>query len=162
MNINSFNRRLDKIEASLPRQDTFEFAFDYALFTPVEQAELQVFLNAFSQPLKTNEMTGEQLSQLGCWVRLEKALREGNLEEAEKLRRRMGVTLEHLVDMFLNLDISALPQDLNAPGLKVVEKGITFSLSRTYYRHLCWCAKKRPQAYRDDMWMWIETLTSEV
>jgi hypothetical protein len=159
-NINGLNHRLDKIQASLPKQLSFEFTFDYALFTPVEQAELQVFMDSFDQPLRTNELNGEQLSQLGCWVRLEKALREGNLEEAEKQRRRRSVTLEQLVDMFLNLDISALPEDHNAPGLKVTEGGITYTLSRTYYRHLCWTARKRPKNYRDDMWMWIEALTS--
>src|SRR5437660_9296348 len=125
-NLNSFNRRLDKIESSLPKQDRSQFEWDFSLFTPVEQAELQLFMASLPTSQNGFQLQGEQLFQFGCWLRLETALRDGNMAEAEKYRRRRAMTLEQLVDTFLNLDISSLPRDPNMPGPQVTEGRCTF------------------------------------
>jgi hypothetical protein len=160
-NINGLNRRLNKIQESLPRRDSQAFEWDYSLFTPVEQAELQLFMESFPEKLcETSRLSGEKLAQFGCWLRIERALRNGDMTEAEKWRRRRATTLEQLVDRFLNLDISSIPEDPNEPCPKVVDDKITYTLSRVNYRTLCWSVQYRPEdsAKRDDMWRWIEYL----
>ncbi len=161
-NFYGLNRRLDKIQESLPRRDTTLFEWDYSLFTPVEQAELQIFIESFPDKLcETNKLSGEQLTQFSCWVRLYVALQNGNMVEAEKWRRRRAMSLEQLVDRFLSLDISSIP-DGNDPGIQVKDDNCIYSLRQTNYRCLQWSVTRDDRRYagqsRNEMWIWIEYL----
>ena len=125
--IKSLFSRVSKIADSVPPKPSV-WSYNSSLLTTEEQEQFVAFVGSLPWPLNLKTLTDEQTRAFHSWLKLEKALRDGNSAEAEKLGRRYGVTVEQLIDRFLSLDLSSLPA--SGLGPPVVEKGITYHLSR--------------------------------
>src|SRR3989440_9738363 len=94
--IKSLFSRVSKIADSVPPKPSV-WSYDSSLLTTEEQEQFVAFMGSLPRPLDLKTLTDEQTRAFHYWLKLEKALRDGNSAEAEKLRRRYGVTLEQLV-----------------------------------------------------------------
>ncbi len=155
--LKSLYNRICKIETSIPPKPQV-WRFDYFLLTEQEQEQFAAFMGSLPRPLDLKTLTDEQTRTFHYWLKLEKALRAGNSAEAEKLRRRYGVTLELLIDRFLHLDISSLPPAVGGgPGPTMQDGNAIYTFGRTWYRYLCMGIEYgRARTYRDDIWRWVE------
>jgi hypothetical protein len=157
---NVLHNRLEKIEASLPPQPK-EVKYDASLLTEQEREQVCAFFDSLPYPRDAKNLSDEQLDESRYWLKLSRVLSEGDAAEADKLRRQHGVTLELLVDRFLNLDLSSLPVTVNGPWPHVQEYGCTYSMSRTDYRHISTLVKFGcERRYSNAMWRWIDFIES--
>lgn len=155
---NTLHNRLTKIEASLPPRPK-EVKYDASLLTEQEQEQVCTFFDSLPYPRDAKNLSDEQLDESMYWLKLSKALSEDDTAEADKLRRRHAVTPEQLTDRFLNLDLSSLPTDCNAPVPHLLENGCTYSMSRTNYRYIATLVKFGcERRYSNAMWRWVEFL----
>ena len=153
--IKSLFSRVSKIADSVPPKPSV-WSYDSSLLTTEEQEQFVAFMGSLPRPLDLKTLTDEQTRTFHYWLKLEKALRLGDSTEAEKLRRRYGVTVEQLVDRFLSLDLSSLPASELGPP--VVENGITYRLSSVNYRdiRINYIERGKAGSRIDDIWRWVE------
>lgn len=153
--LKELHSQIAKIRASLPPQQK-RGELDASLFTEHERYMLCKFSESLPRPLNLQTLSDEQVDERIHWLSLARALYEGNTAEAEKLRRRYGVSLEQLVDRFLNLDISA-PPGVNEPGPCVQEDNCIYDMSRGSYRYIEMdISFGRANRQKDAMWRWID------
>ena len=148
--LNSLSSRLAKVKESLPPSPK-ERETDVSLFTEQEREQVCAFVDSLPRPLDLQALNDDQLDERRHWLKLEEALYKGDMAEAEKLRKRHSVTLEQLVDRFLNLDISSIPD-----GKVLVDTGRCYS--HVSYRDIRINYIERGKARRriDDIWRWVE------
>lgn len=156
--IQALYRRLIKIKASLPPSPK-TFSFDVSLLTEQEQAQYSTFMSSLPRRFDVKDLSDTQLDEMRYWFGLEASLERGDTADADRRRRRHGLTLDELIDRFLNLDLSALPTDCNAPGLRVQEDNCIYSYRLGNYRYIVGAIEAGwAERYKDDMWRWVDTL----
>jgi hypothetical protein len=148
--IKSLNNRMCKIEASIPPKTPVRQT-DASLFTEQEREQLIAFSDSLPRPLDLRTLNEGQLNERKHWLFLEKALSEGNMAEAEKLRRRYSTSLEQLVDMFLSLDISSIPE-----GKVIVDAGACYSHTSHRNIRINYIETGKAQERINDIWRWVE------
>ncbi len=148
--LKSLFSRVDKLKASVPPKSSARQP-DTSLFTEQEREQLIAFADTLPRPLDMKTLNEDQLYERRHWLFLEKALSEGNIVEAEKLRRRYGTSLEQLVDMFLNLDISSIPE-----GKVFVDRGACYSHRSYHDIKTNYIEAGIAQKRIEDIWRWVD------
>lgn len=168
--IHALRRKIDRMIAALPAPEvtTSRIAFNLALFTPVEQIDLQETLARIEPKITTraggldlHRLTDRELDELGDWLNYHEALQAGELLQARRIKKRLDTPVQQLITTFLELDLSRLPD--SGPGVQIEEGNCIYHLSRINYRDvlnhiergLISCSEI------DAMWRWVNYFEQE-
>lgn len=163
MSANNLQRRIDRlithIDKQLPQPTAGPAIFDFSLFPVPEQTQLRLFLATLPDPLILRDLTDQQMHIIECWANLGRALAEGNKQEAARQRDMINTTDDELLQAFLNLDLSTLPEQRDAPGLNEQVGHCIYSYTRVWYRSIAAMVQNQGvERYRDDLWRWVHFL----
>lgn len=163
MSANNLQRRIDRLITQIDRQisppKVRALVFDFSLFTEPEQTQLRNYLAGLPDPLILSDLTDQQLHIISCWTNLAIALSEGNEQEATRQREMINTPDEELLQAFLNLDLSALPAQQDAPGIKEQIGNTIYTFTHIGYRSIAAMVQRQGvERYRDDLWCWVRFL----
>lgn len=139
--------------------------FYYHLLTEQEQIQARAFMDSLPSnillKMDLRELTDEQVSILGNWLRLEDALQKGDTTQAEIQRIKLNPSypaLQRIIDRFLSLDISSLPDD--GPGPFIDSGNMRYHFSKRGYKsYESFCAminKGHALEIVEDLYRWVE------
>ena len=162
--LKSLYNQIAKLKEQVPpKRETRDFY--YHLLTEQEQDQARAFMDSLPSnillKMELRELTDEQVRTLGCWLRLEDALQKEDTAQAEIQRIKLNPShpaLQRIIDRFLSLDISSLPDDGVGP---FIDRGhMRYHFSRKGYKSyeaLCTMIDKG-QALEivEDIYRWVE------
>src|SRR5579884_1154427 len=172
MTVKILARRLDRIQAALPRppKDRYDFSFRPEYFTQDERERLIELLTKITEPdsmfnlpvpeiaqrLKNGALTFAELDEIWDYAAYHEAMEAGNTKESARLRVHLNTLREELIARFLALDLSHLPE--GHPGIEARRGNIRYHLSRTWHRHHAREIARDDKQHIDlnTLWVWIE------
>jgi hypothetical protein len=162
--LKSLYNRICKVETSVPpKRETRDF--HYHLLTEQEQEQARAFMDSLPinimLKMDLRELTDEQVHTLGNWLRLEEALQKGDTSQAEIQRIKLDPSypaLQRIIDRFLSLDISSLPDDGLGP---FIDKGhMRYHFSRKGYQSYESFCEQINEGHAleivEDLYRWVE------
>lgn len=139
--LDSLDKRVDKLQASLPPRSnrSHKYTFALELFMPGEQERIRAFLDILepkygdrpdgSYGLDYSALSPDEWNELHLWCSLEDALLQGDSGTVEYCRYWLAVSYEEMIQLFLEK-----PHEKNVSVKEVDGNAVTiYSLDGAYY-----------------------------